>query len=285
MKRFASRGVAVAALSVGLVVALASGVASASHARASSSPPTLNVALTGTTGVSVSGSMVSGAVNVTSTFSGQAPSGPNANGPTVGLVRLNPGATLQEAYSAVQSHNGDINALTPYGSLFVDASAPGTVQTTLTPGSYVALNITGNTPAFATFTVTQSSSPPALPAASATLQAIEFAFRGPSVLHNGTIVRSVNAGWLVHMNELIGMKSKADALKAIAYLKAGKDGKAEKLATKSFVNLMGPASPGAIQQEVLNTKPGYYVEACFMDTLDGREHTQLGMERLVKVVK
>lgn len=81
------------------------------------------------------------------------------------------------------------------------------------------------------------------------------------------------------------MKSKADALKAIAYLKAGKDRKAEKLATKSFVNLMGPASPGAIQQEVLNTKPGYYVEACFMDTLDGREHTQLGMERLVKVVK
>lgn len=284
MKRFASRAIAVGALSVGLLVALGSGVASASHSRASSSLPTLNVALSGTTGVSVSGSMVSGAVNVTSTFSGKAPSGPNSNGPTVGLVRLNPGATLQEAAGAVQSHKGDINALTPYGTLFVDASAPGTVQTTLTAGRYVALNITGNTPAFATFTVTQSSSPAALPAA-ATLKAIEFAFRGPSVLHNGTIVRSVNAGWLVHMNELIGMKSKADALKAIAYLKAGKDGKAEKLATRSFVNLMGPASPGAIQQEVLNTKPGYYVEACFMDTLDGREHTQLGMERLVKVVK
>jgi hypothetical protein len=284
VKRFASRAIAVGALSLGLVVALGSGVASAIHARASSSLPTLNVALSGTTGVSVSGSMVSGAVNVTSTFSGKAPSGPNSNGPTVGLVRLNPGATLQEAAGAVQSHKGDINALTPYGTLFVDASAPGTVQTTLTAGRYVALNITGNTPAFATFTVTQSSSPAALPAA-ATLKAIEFAFRGPSVLHNGTIVRSVNAGWLVHMNELIGMKSKADALKAIAYLKAGKDGKAEKLATRSFVNLMGPASPGAIQQEVLNTKPGYYVEACFMDTLDGREHTQLGMERLVKVVK
>jgi hypothetical protein len=284
VKRFASRAIAVGALSVGLVVALGSGVASASDARVSSSLPTLNVALTGTTGVSVSGSMVSGAVNVTSTFSGKAPSGPNSNGPTVGLVRLNPGATLQEAAGAVQSHKGDINALTPYGTLFVDASAPGTVQTTLTAGSYVALNITGNTPAFATFTVTQSSSPAALPAA-VTLKAIEFAFRGPIVLHNGTIVRSVNAGWLVHMNELIGMRSKADALKAIAYLKAGKDGKAEKLATKSFVNLMGPASPGAIQQEVLNTKPGYYVEACFMDTLDGREHTQLGMERLVKVVK
>jgi hypothetical protein len=283
--RFAPRGIAVGALSMALMVALGSGVASASHARVSSSLPTLNVALTGTTGVSVSGSMVSGAVNVTSTFSGHAPTGPNANGPTVGLVRLNPGATLQEAYSAVQSHKGDINALTPYGTLFVDASAPSTVQTTLTPGSYVALNITGNTPAFATSTVTASSSPAALPPASATLTAIEFTFRGPSVLHNGTIVRSVNGGWLVHMNELIGMKSKAAALLAIAYLRAGKDGKAQKLATRSFVNLMGPASPGAMQQEVLNTKPGYYVEACFMDTLDGREHTQLGMERLVKVLK
>ena len=29
---------------------------------------------------------------------------------------------------------------------------------------------------------------------------------------------------------------------------------------------------------------GYYVEACFMDTQDGREHTQLGMERLVQIV-
>jgi hypothetical protein len=36
---------------------------------------------------------------------------------------------------------------------------------------------------------------------------------------------------------------------------------------------------------VLKAKPGYYVEACFMKTQDGRFHTQLGMERLVKVVK
>ena len=36
---------------------------------------------------------------------------------------------------------------------------------------------------------------------------------------------------------------------------------------------------------MLKAKPGYYVEACFMDTQDGREHTRLGMERLVKVVK
>ena len=73
------------------VVGLAGGVTAASGA---STLPTLNIALNGTTGVSVSGSEVSGAVNVVSTFTGTAPSGPNANGPTWGLVRLNPGATV-----------------------------------------------------------------------------------------------------------------------------------------------------------------------------------------------
>ena len=47
----------------------------------------------------------------------------------------------------------------------------------------------------------------------------------------------------------------------------------------------GPVSHGGMQQSVLNAPPGYYVEACFMNTQDGREHTQLGMERLVRVVK
>ncbi len=52
----------------------------------------------------------------------------------------------------------------------------------------------------------------------------------------------------------------------------------------AFIALLGAASPGAMQQQVLNASPGYYVEACFMDTQDGREHTQLGMVRLVQVV-
>ena len=278
-KRFWSV-VAAGALACTGVLALA-GVASGT-----SSLPTLNVALTGTKGISVSGSMVSGAVNVTSTFSGKAPGGPNANGPTFGLVRLNPGVTLQQADGAVQSHHGDLNALTPYGTLFVDATAPGTVQTVFTPGNYVALNITGNgQPAFAQFTVKQSSSPAALPAVRATQSAIEFGFRGPGVLHNGTMVREENRGWLVHMITLIGVRNAATGRKLMKALHAGHDNQAFKLSDNAFVSLMGPASPGAMQQEVLHTKPGYYVEACFMDTIDGREHTQLGMERLVKVVK
>ncbi len=284
-----SKRLSVLALTGALAVTAAlvfAGGAGASGAASASSLPTLNIALTGTTGVSVSGSEVSGAVNVVSTFSGKAPGGPNSNGPTWGLVRLNPGATVLQAAGAVQSAHGDINALTPYGSLFADNSAGVPTQTVLTPGNYAALNITGNgNPGIATFTVTQSSSPAALPNAAATETAIEFNFRGPKVLHDGTIVRAQNGGYLVHMVIGIGVKNPATGRAVMALLLAGKDGKAMKLASRNFLSLAGPISPGGMQQAVLNAKPGYYVEACFMDTQDGREHTQLGMMRLIRVVK
>jgi hypothetical protein len=282
-KRLTSLIATAGALAVTGALVLAGGAGAAGTA---SSLPTLNIALTGTTGVSVSGSEVSGAVNVVSTFSGKAPSGPNSNGPTWGLVRLNPGVSVLQAAGAVQSAHGDINALTPFGSLFADNSAGVPTQTLLAPGNYAALNITGNgNPAIATFTVTPSSSPAALPNAAATETAIEFNFRGPTVLRNGTIVRAQNGGYLVHMVIGIGVKNAATGRQVMALLRAGKDGKAQKLASRNFLNLAGPISPGGMQQAVLSAKPGYYVEACFMDTQDGREHTQLGMERLIRVVK
>ena len=277
----------------GSVVAAAGVLATAglfalpSAADADGSLPTLTVALKGITGVSVSGSEVSGAVSITATFTGKAPSGPNSNGPSFGIVRLAPGVTIQQAAGAVNASGGDLNALTPYARLFVSAAAPATVQTVLTPGNYVALNDTGNgQPGFAPFTVTQSTSPAALPAAAATQTAIEFAFRGPSVLHDGTIVRSQNHGFLVHMIDLIRAPHESTAMQVIALLKAGEEDQAMQLLgpNPTFVSLLGPASPGAMQQQVLSVPPGYYVEACFMDTQDGRDHTQLGMLRLVQIV-
>lgn len=227
---------------------------------------------------------MSGAATFTATFAGKLPKG--STGAAFGIVRLDPGATIQQAAGAVQSHHGDLNALDAYGSLIADGDAPGTIETVLTPGSYVALNLTGSgQPGFAPFTVTQASAPAPLPKANVTQAAIEFGFRGPSVLHDGWMVRAENQGYLVHMISLAGVKSKAAGLKAMALLKAGKDNKAFKYLNNSFADLIGPASPGAMQQEVLHIKPGYYIEACFMDTQDGREHTRLGMERLIRVVK
>ncbi len=274
MKRFGSLVVVSS-----IVAACVVGLAGVTGASAASTLPTLNVAVTGKTGIAVSGSEVSGAVSITSTFTGKGQGG-------YGLIRLNQGVSFQEALGAVQSHHGDPNALTPFGSLVVSADAPGTIQTVLTPGNYVALNLTGNGPAanVAKFTVTQSSSPAALPKAAATETSIEFGFEGPKVLHDGTIVRMVNGGYLVHMDSLIGARNKRGADRIAALLRAGKDNKAQKLAT-GFVDLMDPASPGAMQQQVLDAKSGYYVQACFMDTQDGREHTTLGMERVIRIAK
>jgi hypothetical protein len=269
------------------VLATASMFALPGAAHADGSLPTLTVALKGITGVSVSGSEVSGAVSITATFTGKAPSGPNSNGPSFGIVHLKPGTTIQQAAGAVNAAGGDLNALTPYGTLFVSASAPGTVETVLAPGNYVALNVTGNgQPGFAPFTVTQSSSPAALPPAAATQTAIEFGFRGPAVLHDGTMVRAQNHGYLVHMIFLLRAPHEWTAMQVIALLKAGEDNQAMQLLgpNSAFVGLLGPASPGAMQQQVLSAAPGYYVEACFMDTQDGREHTQLGMVRMVQIV-
>jgi hypothetical protein len=279
VKRIASLLAMASIIGGGAAMALTSAAATAAPgASAAATLPTMTVAVTGKTGIAVSGSTVSGAVSITSTFSGKGQGG-------YGLVRLNQGVSFSEALGAVQSHQGDPNALTPFGSIVVSADAPSTVQTMLTPGNYVALNLPGNGPsASAQFTVTTASSPAALPAAAATETSIEFGFKGPKVLHDGTIVRTVNGGFLVHMDVLIGARNKRGAQKIAALLKAGKDHKIGKLAT-SGLDLMDPASPGGMQQQVLNAKPGYYVQACFMDTQDGREHTTLGMERVIRIAK
>jgi hypothetical protein len=277
MKRFASLFAAAGAVATVCAFALPGG------AGATSSLPTFTISETGTTGITLSSSSIpAGAYNIVMNHTG-------AGGNNAGfqLVRLNsndPNA-IADGTAAVQAAHGDENALTPLGDAALVSSGPGSVQASLTPGKWAAINTTGQgQPGLTQFTVTPSSSGAALPPAAATLTAIEFGFKGPKVLHDGTVVRSVNGGYLVHMNFLLGAKSKAAGLKAIAALRAGKGMKVlGKYLTHSFIGLMGPGSPGAAQQMVLNAKPGFYVEACFMDTQDGRQHTQLGMERLVRI--
>lgn len=279
MKRFASLIAAVTMAGAGAATI----VTAASAAQPAGALPTITLSLTGKS-IAVGGTHVSGAVNVTSTTTGVADAEPT-------LVRVNPGATFDQAFSAVGSHHGDPNYLNPYASIVFDADAPKgttTEQTVLAPGTYVALDTSGNNPAKwprAQFTVTQSASPAPLPAAKATVKSIEFGFTGPSTFHNGELVRFENAGFLVHMADAFGVKNVGDAEKAIVLLRAGKDRQAQRLGGSGFLSFGGPVSSGAVQQGVLHAKPGVYVLACFMDTEDGREHTQLGMEKIIRVIK
>ena len=134
----------------------------------------------------------------------------------------------------------------------------------------------------ATFTVAAAASPVTLPAPQATVTAIEFGFRGPAVLHHGNLVRFANGGFLVHMIEAIKAPNAGVAQQIATDLRAGQDGAAQRLATGSY-GFAGPLSSHQFQQLQVNVRSGFWVLACFMDTQDHREHTTLGMVRVIQV--
>jgi uncharacterized protein YdbL (DUF1318 family) len=283
MKRSASL-VPPSVLAACIALAIAGSTATANSAERSSALPTISVAMDGKS-IQVGGALQSGAVDVHSTVTKEPYGSPS-------FVRLNPGVTYAQFFRALQTGavGQDPNTVLPFGTIVFDAAAPrGTsdTQTQLEPGDYVALDTATGKPPFpiTTFTIAQASSPATLPAPKLTETAIDFGFRGPKVLRDGDLVRARNDGWVAHMAEAFGVRDAAAGRKAIALLRAGKDKRAQRLATKAFFSLLEPVSHGAVQQTVLRAKPGYYVEACYMDSQDGREHTQLGMERLIRVVR
>jgi hypothetical protein len=281
MKRVASL-LAALAVTAGALTGVLTLAGSASGASPAAAMPTITLAMTGKT-ITVAGQLTSGAVNVVSTTTGVKDANPT-------LVYLKPGATFQQAFQAAAAHHGDPNYIDSYASIVFSADAPAgtsSAQTVLAPGHYVALDTESNNPSkwpHSEFTVASNPAPAALPAAAATISAIEFGFRGPGVLHDGRLTRFQNSGFLVHMVAAVRAKNKKSARQIVALLKAGKDNKANRFAT-GFDLFAGSLSSGGLQQFTLNTRPGWYVLACFMDTQDGREHTRLGMERIVKIVK
>jgi hypothetical protein len=245
--------------------------------------PTLTLALTKTS-ITVGGATQSGAVNIVSTGTGV------KEGSAI-LFLLKPGVTVAEVEGAMKSGAGkDPNKTTKYGSIVFDAEvASGQAnesQTSLVPGNYVALGGAGEggPKLKEPFTVTAAASPAVLPTPGATVRSMEFGFRGPSVLHVGEIVRFENEGFLVHMDIVFPVKNHSAAKKVVRDLLAGKEKGIEKLITGPPFGA-GPLSHEAFQQTTITAKPGWYVQACFMETQDGRVHTRLGMERIIKIVK
>ncbi len=271
-----------AAAVAGLAAALLGGGVAVAG-TAATSLPTLTLALNGRS-VAVSGPLQSGAVNVVSTVSVR------HSEPT--LIRLNPGvpfSAFAQAGAAIATHHGDLNYVAPYGSIVFDVSADrGTTsaQMALQPGNYLAIDLSSASPnpPNAAFTITPAVHPAALPKPDATIAAIEFGFRGPHTLHDGELVRFQNAGFLVHQIQGIGVRSAKAAAHLTALLLAGKDSEAQKIGI-SAPEFAGPLSPGGAQQELINERPGTYLLVCIMRTQDGREHTQLGMERTIQITR
>jgi hypothetical protein len=87
------------------------------------------------------------------------------------------------------------------------------------------------------------------------------------------------------MNLGFPVKNMKAAKKLIAGLKSGHEKGLEKLIAGPPVQFQGPVSPGGYQQSVISSRPGIYVQVCFMTTQDGRPHTRLGMERIIHITK
>jgi uncharacterized cupredoxin-like copper-binding protein len=280
------RGVAfVVALFVSAGLALTGGLIAASSARAATLP-TLSIAITPSS-ATVSGPLESGGVNVAVTDTG-------VKEGAVIVFLLKPGVSVAEAeaFQKEKKAKKDVNNTGKLGSIVFDTEAnPGPkseLQANLQPGKYIVLvaqGENGEATLRTSFTVTAAKSPATLPAPQATIRAIEFGFRGPSTLHDGELVGFENEGFLVHMDIAFPVKNSKAAKRAVKLLKAGNEKALGKLIAGPPVTFTGPVSHGAYQQETITAKPGIYVEACFMNTQDGREHTRLGMERIIKIAK
>jgi hypothetical protein len=281
MKRIAAAAGAATALVAGLSLAVPASQATAAGARAvapAASLPVMTITMNGKS-VTITGSTRSGGVEIVSKVSGEAQGDPT-------LVRLDPGVSVGQLLKAA---SGDPNNIALIASVvFSPAANRGTseAQAYLRPGNYVAVDLAMNAkiPPLTTFTVTPAASPARLPKPGASLSAIEFGFRGAGRLRDGELVRFGNKGFLVHMMLAARARSKADAVKIARYLREGKTNKASRLATGLFT-IFNLLTHDAYQQQVVHYQPGYYVLLCLMQTQDGRDHTQLGMERVIRVVR
>jgi hypothetical protein len=276
--------VAAALVAAGLAAPLA--IFTTGEAQAASTLPTITATVSPSS-ITVSGALQSGAVNVASTAT-------SGKEPAVVLVKLNPGVSAAELYAFLDSNKvtNEANLVDKYGSIVFDEAATKgkatEAQTILAPGQYVALNGEGEKSTKwprTSFTVAAAPAPAALPAAQATIKTIDFGFKGPSILKAGELVRFENEGFLVHMDIAFPAKSKQAAKQIAKGLSTGHEKGLQKLIAGQPVSFAGPMSSGGFQQAVITEKPGWYVQACFMTTQDGRPHTALGMERIIKIVK
>jgi hypothetical protein len=246
--------------------------------------PSLTVSITAES-IVVTGSISSGAVNVLTT------SADSLKEPETALVLLKPGVTVTEAETYLAANKaGDPNTVSRVGSIVFDAGARAgattEAQTTLAPGTYVALNAEGQRSSKwsrTSFTVTASAIPPALPGAEVTERTIDYSFTGPTTLRRGELVRFENEGFVVHQDEVFPARSRRLAERLAADLRGGRERAAARLVSRAPASFAGPLSTGGFQQQRIAAPPGWYVQVCFMDTQDHRPQTLFGMERVIRI--
>jgi len=272
------RRLAAVAVTGAVAVAAASTLAVVASATPTSSLPKITIAMNGTT-INVGGALQSGGVNIVSTTTKEAQGDPV-------LIRLRRGVTPAQVYAVVDTPGQLGDQIDPYGSIVFSAQANQGVseaQTTLAPGRYVALDVAVAAADQTAFTITRAASPAVLPTPQGTISTIDFAMRGAGVLHDGELVRFINRGFLVHMVFGTQVRSLAAGHKIVKLLLAGKKVPNSLRVGQPFA-FDGGLSTDAYQQMTITQHPGVWIIVCLMDTQDGRQHTQLGMERIIRIL-
>ncbi len=249
--------------------------------------PTMSIAVTATSATVTGAPTTAGAINVVVSDKGL------KEGSAI-LFRLAPGKTVADAEQFLKEKKAerDPNNTVELGAIVFDAEAESGVtneaQTDLQPGTYLVLigGSKGEPALRDTFTIGAGGAAAlVLAAPQATERTIDFGFKGPTTLHDGELVRFENEGFVVHMNIAFPVKNMKSAKKAVKLLRAGNERAVGKLIAGAPVGFYGPLSHGAAMQETITAKPGIYVQVCFMETQDGRDHALLGMERIIKITK
>jgi hypothetical protein len=236
--------------------------------------------------LSVSGSAESGATVIRTTAAA------GLREPAAVLVLLGPDVRAAELLAFLAADKArDADSIVQFGEIVLDAALkPGSsseVQSSLAPGTYVALNAEGEHSrgwSHAVFTVSAAPEPATLPAAAALERTIDFAFKGPRTLSDGELVRFENEGFLAHIDEALPTRGRRSAQRLAHDLLIGHEAAAERLVSAAPVILAGPLSAGALQQSRIAAPPGWYVQSCMLEIQDGRSQAQLGMERVIRVL-
>ena len=269
-------------LGLGLLLAIAPGCLAGAAGAAPA--PRLSISIAAGS-ITVSGTPGSGARNILTTAA------PSLKEPAAVLVRLRRGVTVGRliAYLA-RNLTGSPDTISPYGSIVFNREAtPGgstESETSLLPGTYVALNAEGEKSSLwshVSFDIAAAGAPAPLPVPAAVERTRGFSFVGPVTLRRGELVRFENVGPGAHMDVAFRARSRAAAVTLAMDLRTGRDQAAEKLVSGAPANFAGALSRGGLQQETITAGPGWYVQACFLETA-GRPNTRLGMERVIRIL-
>jgi hypothetical protein len=224
-------------------------------------------------------------------------SGPLAAGPTrfevvkegrgpreIAFGALRPGVTLGQFTATLQG--GDPEAAIELvhldgGASLSPRSQRRAVTFDLRPNStYVVINIAGQRPQVASFTVGGQPNGAAPPRADASVRMIDLRFRGATRLPRRGVLRFANAGWAPHFALAAPLRRGASRRAVGAALRRNAERRLRRLVDfRSQIEVQSLITRGAVNYNTVRfPRRGRYVMVCFFDG-----HNTQGMYRFVRV--